>query len=209
MNYFLLRRFLSLVPVFSLGLFLVGYLWLHSKPLGPGGGEAYDAALKNFGNIPFGALAVWLFVFLPLIPYFFHLLFSVTPKALPLRVWVWPISGILGLLFLAYHFFLQAQVSSDYEGFLRIFKNPLNGAFYFLGLSFLVFHFTESIWHAFVQWGIALSEKSRSFFRHSSLSLFLVMATANGLIVANDTFREVAPAWIAGLLNFVRDFLFL
>lgn len=198
MNYFILRRFFSLAPIFSLGLFLTGYFYLYSKPLGPGGREAFDLTLQSYRSFPFSAVLVWGFVFIPLIPTFFYLITSISAPSPPWRIWFYRPVGVLGILFLGYHFFIN-----------RIFENMANGLIDFIGIGCLVFYFTQSVWHALIGWGVTVSPHSRKGALYACWVLFIFFMGINGLIVVNDMFREVAPAWIAELLNFVRDYLFL
>ena len=209
MTHFILRRLYSIISVVSLGFFLLSYLYLHSKPLGPGGREAYDTTLQNLQSVPFSAVLVWLFVFIPLIFLFFHLIVTVGPPAKPFRVWFYRPAGVLGILFIGYHFFLTRIISPGYEGFAAIFLSPVNGAIYFAGVACLAFYFTQSVWHVLIQWGVTVSPHSKRAVLIFSWCLFAVLVGVNGLIVLNDSFPETAPASVNVLLNFVRNVLFL
>ena len=180
--YFFLRRLYSLIPVFSLGLFLIAYCFMHSKALGPGGPEAFEASVQNFRNFPFSAVWTWL-VLLPLIPYFFHLITSVGPPAFPLRYWLYRPAGIAGILFLP----------------LLFLEFPMNGAFYFAGMACLAFHFSQSLWHFLIQWGVTVSSYSRRASLIFCWILFALLMGVNGLMSLDSP----------PVLDFVRDHLFL
>ncbi|MBI4358536.1 MAG: succinate dehydrogenase [Candidatus Omnitrophica bacterium] len=77
------------------------------------------------------------------------------------------ITGIIALIYIAYHVYETRIVNAVYGtevSFARmqeIMSNPFLFWFYVVGLAAVCFHFANGVWGFCVSWGITVSEKSQ------------------------------------------------
>lgn len=220
MSSFLLRRFYSLSGVFSLGLFLFCYLYSNAKAFGPNGVQNFNDYQKWLTGIPFLPVFEFVFVFVPLV---FHVFYSCLvfyrgqgnfwqyPNAGNLRYTLHRITGILGFLFLIYHFFFDPILSgpADYLSRVHLFETPDGVLVTLIGGTALFYYFSSNVWNALISWGMTASPSAQARSWRACLVLFFLMALLNFLIVANAMYHyEAPPGWIGVLLKLAKGALF-
>ena len=178
---FLLRKLFSLTGVIPLAAFTILHLGRKASALN--GREAFITAAEEIAAVPFIVVFDVVFILLPLL---IHALLGLrialdanynVGKYPQNRNWMYTLqraTGILGLGFIAYHFYqlrlqrflgnlrvsdlfdtLCADLSTTFAGV------PAIALLYVAGVAAISFHLANGLWGALCSWGITVSKRSQ------------------------------------------------
>ena len=171
---FILKRLHSLSGVFPIGVFLIEHMYSNSFILfGP---EAYDRQIRFLQSLPFVVFFEIVFIAIPILYHAGYGIFvtvsgksnfSSYPYTQNFLYTMQRITGILSLLYIAYHAYHTRIVNALYGtevSFARmqeLLATPWVFWFYVAGLAAVCFHFANGIWGFCVSWGLTVSAKSQ------------------------------------------------
>ena len=171
---FILRRLHSLSGVFPIGFFLLEHMYSNSFILfGP---AAYNRQIEFLRSAPFLVFLEIFFIGLPILYHAGYGIFvtisgksnlSSYPYTQNFLYVLQRITGIIALIYIAYHVYHTRIVNAMYGtevSFARMHELMVNPAvfwFYVAGLASVCFHFANGIWGFCVSWGITVSIKSQ------------------------------------------------
>ncbi|HEU5451691.1 MAG TPA: succinate dehydrogenase [Terriglobales bacterium] len=199
---FFWRRLHSLSGIFPIGAFLVEHFV--SNSLATNGGTAYNENVRFLTGLPF---VLWLEIFFIYIPIAYHAGYGLFiwwrgdannreyPFAGNWMYWIQRWTGILALVYMAYHTYTMrfsgAHIMTHSEiAFAKVWvelQNPWLVAFYFVGLACASWHFAYGIWLFAAKWGITVGDNARRKFGYVCLAIGLVM----GALSAGSLFAFV------------------
>ncbi len=171
---FILRRLHSLSGVFPLGFFLLEHMFSNAFILfGP---EAYNRQIHFLQSLPFVVFLEITFIALPIL---YHSIYGIVvtitgktnyssyPHTQNALYILQRITGIIALIYIAYHVYETRIVNAMYGteiSFARmqdIMSRPVIFWFYILGLAAVCFHFANGIWGFCVSWGFTVSDRAQ------------------------------------------------
>lgn len=221
---FINRRLHSLFGLIPLGYFLMTHLLANVTSLGPHGVESYNKVFLDQISAPFYIFFEVVFLYIPLLFHLFYGLVIVYQSRVNvisytntsnIRYVLQRVTGIVALIFIAYHIYETRIVSSvvggqiDYLWMVRIFESSWKVWFYLVGMTAVFFHFCNGVANALVTWGLTVSEGSQKSMRAVCMLVFVWCSVLSWLVVANFTYHyQVAPQWVQSLLLFVKNGMF-
>lgn len=187
---FFWRRLHSLSGIFPIGAFLVEHFV--SNSLATNGATAYNENVRFLTGLPF---VLWLEIFFIYIPIAYHAGYGLFiwwrgdannreyPFAGNWMYWIQRWTGILALVYMAYHTYTMrfsgAHIMTHSDiAFAKVWaelQNPWLVAFYFVGLACASWHFAYGIWLFAAKWGITVGDHARRKFGYVCLAIGLVM----------------------------------
>jgi len=181
---FILRRLHSISGIFPIGIFLTFHLSANNAAIkGP---DAFNFVIKTLRSLPFLELLEIILIGLPIL---FHGLYGlfITPSASRANLlnykkernfayFAQRITGIIAFVFIAIHIWQFRLVEDlDYAFIARELKNPWWGAGYFVGITSIVYHFTNGLWNFLISWGITIGKQAQKNSAIFCALLFLVI----------------------------------
>lgn len=184
-NHFLLRRLHSLSGVVPTGGFLLFHLYENSKALQ--GAEAYNEVVRSINSMHLVLLMEIFVIFLPL---YFHALYGIYVAFDAKhnvsnygygRNWAFllqRVTGLITLVFVSWHiweFRIQKALGAfgphiggeslsglpSYDVLVQAFSNPLNKAWYMIGIVAAAYHLCNGLYTFLITWGITIGPKSQ------------------------------------------------
>jgi succinate dehydrogenase / fumarate reductase cytochrome b subunit len=221
---FFFRRFYSFTGVFSLGLFIFWYIYSNAKALGPNGVQSFNDFQKSLTDVPFLPLLEFFLVFVPLTFHIFYSFFLFYrgqnnlwhyPYSGNLKYTLHRTAGVLGFLFLAYHFFfvqldaIFSDAPTDYLSRVHLFEAPDGVVATLIGGTALFYYFASNLAQSLFTWGITVSVESQQKIYRWCLVLFIILALINFAVVMNYFYNyEKPPAWIGFFIRASKILLF-
>jgi len=223
-THFLLRRLHSLSGLVPIGCFLILHTYTNAKSLSPQGVEIYNQALADKSHIPFMILFEFLFIYIPLL---FHAGYGIVLMRQGksnvarygyegnIRYVLQRITGILALFFIVYHVYTTrlsaylGDTSVDFAWMTQSLATNWTYLLYCIGTTAVSFHFANGIWMAMILWGVTVSERSQKGTLRVCMTLFVVLASVQWLILVNLRYYDrVAPWGIQFILDIVKNDFF-
>ncbi len=185
---FFWRRLHSLLGVIPVGVFLTLHLTVNH--FATRGEEAYNAATKFMGSLPFLLFLEFTIIYIPLV---IHAIYGVyiaftaknnIQRYGTFRNWMFVlqrITGVILIIFIAWHVWetriakaLGAEVNFDMMA--NIVDNPAMLVFYIVGIVCATFHLSNGLWSFFVSWGITQSTHSQKVVTWITMAFFVILS---------------------------------
>lgn len=197
---FWLKRAMSALGFFPLGIYVIVHLWTNLSVLG--GAYAFEQALSQSRNHPAMIVLEWLLG----IAFVFHmgvgfwLMRKWRPNNLQVRTFsnlkflLQRISGI-GLSFFLVAHVINARILPAYrvEGGFETFDGlqdalyaerfPITFIVYFLGLLGVAYHLANGLWSFLITWGVVVTPRAQRYAQIASYIVFFVICLMSGLIL--------------------------
>lgn len=221
--HFILRRLHSLAGLLPLSVFLLEHIFTNSYSLI--GAEAYNSKIEALQGLPFVVVIEVLFIFVPIA---FHALYGLViiyegrtnvhqyGFEANWRYTTQRITGILGIVFVAYHVYATRITSyltgtpMSYAWMQELLADPIKVIFYLVGSTSLIFHFANGLWTGLIVWGVTASPASQRLSLKLAWLVFFGLAIVNVLIILNFAYPDgtARPAIVGTILSFVKTWLF-
>ncbi|MBI4971946.1 MAG: succinate dehydrogenase cytochrome b558 subunit [Candidatus Omnitrophica bacterium] len=190
-KHFYMRRLHSLLGLLPVSVFVIEHMIANSFIMqGP---EAYNGVIALLRGLPF---VVFLEVMIIGLPLLFHAAYGIhitlTSRANVINYGYWRnwmyflqrVSGIIALIFIAYHVW-EFRIASSAYGFevtygavAKAMHHPLIFWFYAVGMAGTFLHFANGLWLFCITWGITVGPKSQKvagwIFGAAGLALFFI-----------------------------------
>lgn len=172
--HFWLRRLHSLSGIFPIGFFLLEHLVSNALILlGP---EAYNRQIEFLRSLPFVTFLEITFIGLPILYHGLYglyvwstgksnLIWYPYPKNFLYTLQRW--TGLLAFIYIGYHAYHTRIVNAlygtevSYARMQELMSTPWIFWFYVIGLTAVLFHFSNGIWGFLVSWGLTVSQRSQ------------------------------------------------
>lgn len=193
--HFWLRRLHSLSGIFPIGFFLLEHLVSNALILlGP---EAYNRQIEFLRSLPFVTFLEITFIGLPILYHGLYglyvwstgksnLIWYPYPKNFLYTLQRW--TGLLAFIYIGYHAYHTRIVNAlygtevSYARMQELMSTPWIFWFYVIGLTAVLFHFSNGIWGFLVSWGLTVSQRSQkiagAWSAVAGLALFAVGITS-------------------------------
>jgi len=185
---FFWRRLHSLLGVIPVGVFLTLHLTVNH--FATRGEEAYNAATKFMGSLPFLLFLEFTIIYIPLV---IHAIYGVyiaftaknnIQRYGTFRNWMFVLqrfTGIFLIIYISWHVW-ETRIAKafgqevNFDMMVNILDTPAMLAFYILGVVSAAFHLANGLWSFCVSWGITVSPRSQKVFTYISLLFFLALS---------------------------------
>ena len=221
---YLWHKLHSLSGILPIGIFLMQHLIANSYALrGP---AAFETVVKVFGYLPFVAVLEIVIIYIPILYHGIYGIFIAAHGSANMgsygygRNWMYflqRVSGVIAFFYIGFHvwntslqrYFLIWRGEPDpgkaigWESMAGQFADPWFFAFYLIGITATVFHFSNGVWNFCIRWGITISQRSQRISASVCAGIFLVF-TLMGL-ATSFKFHEAGLARLHAATTASRD----
>ncbi|RSL14928.1 succinate dehydrogenase subunit C [Edaphobacter aggregans] len=216
---FFWRKLHSLTGIVPIGAFLIEHIVSNFETLN--GPLAYAQQVKFLNSLPLVRVLEWTLIFIPLAYHAIYGVFIAIRGRSNVNVYPWAgnwmylsqrVTGIIALLYIAYHVWTQrfSGVSlPEHPGaaFHKVqaeLANPIVLAVYIIAMIATTWHFAYGIWLFAAKWGITPGEKARKKFGYVcaivGIALCLMgLASIYAVVTAPEAPEDVMPDQTAGI----------
>jgi succinate dehydrogenase cytochrome b subunit len=216
---FFWRKLHSLTGIVPIGAFLIEHIVSNFETVN--GPLAYAEQVKFLNSLPLVRVLEWGLIFIPLAYHALYGVFIAIRGRNNVNVYPWAgnwmylsqrVTGIIALLYIAYHVWTQrfSGVSlPEHPGaaFHKVqveLANPWILAIYIIAMIATTWHFAYGIWLFAAKWGITPGEKARKTFGYvcavAGIALCLLgLAGIYGVVSAPPAPEDVMPEQHAGV----------
>ena len=185
----LMRRLHSLSGVLPIGIFMCVHLGINYTA--NWGADSYNfAALFMSELLPYRVVLEIVVIYIPI---FFHAIYgiyvavksgynaSTYSYGANWRFILQRVSGIIVFAFLIWHLYttkFQVMMGSEADFIFvhHLADEPLELAFWIIGLLCCVYHFVNGLWTFLISWGVTVSERSQQVAKYVLVIVFIALA---------------------------------